>query len=76
VSRKTLGFVLAVAAAVFGIVAIVTRPFLFAPIGALCLFAAAKLTADRRVTAPAMAVLALGALAGCAIAVGFTRPLY
>jgi hypothetical protein len=68
--------VLAVAATVFGIVAIVTRPFLFAPIGVICLFAAAKLTADRRVTAPAMAVLALGALAGAAIAVGFTKPLY
>ena len=76
VSRERLGTVFAVAAAAFGIVAIVTRPFLFAPLGAICLFAAAKLTADRRLTGPATAVLALGALAGAAIAVGFTRPLY
>jgi hypothetical protein len=67
---------MATAAAAFGIVAIFTRPFLFAPMGVLCLFAAAKLTADRRVTAPAAVVLTLGAFAGCAIAVGFTRPLY
>jgi hypothetical protein len=76
VSRDSIGAVFAAAAAVFGIVAIITRPFLFAPIGVLCLFAAAKLTADRRFTAPAMVVLALGALTGAAIAVGFTRPLY
>jgi len=76
VSRDSIGAVLAIAAAVFGIVAIVTRPFLFAPIGLLCLLAAAKLTADRRFTAPAAAILALGALAGLAIAAGFTRPLY
>jgi hypothetical protein len=76
VSRDTLGVVLSVAAAAFGIVAIVTRPFLFAPIGLLCLFAAAKLTADRRFTAAATVVLALGALTGAAIAVGFTKPLY
>jgi hypothetical protein len=76
VSRDTVGVVLSVAAAAFGIVAIFTRPFLFAPIGLLCLFAAAKLTADRRFTGAATVILALGALTGAAIAVGFTRPLY
>ena len=35
-----------------------------------------NLTADRRFTAPAAGVLALGALAGAAVAVGFTQPLY
>ena len=67
---------LSVAAAAFGIVAIFTRPFLFGPIGVLCLFAAAKLTADRRFTGAAMVVVVLGALTGAAIAVGFTKPLY
>jgi hypothetical protein len=76
VNRESVSTVLAVAAAAAGIVAIVTRPFLFAPIGLLCLLVAAKLTPDRRFTAPAAGVLAIGALAGAAIAVGFTNPLY
>jgi hypothetical protein len=63
-------------AAALGVVAIVTRPFLFAPIGLLCLLVAAKLTADRRYTAPAAAILAVGAIAGAAVAAGFTNPLY
>ena len=75
-SRESVSTVLAVAAAALGIVAIVTRPFLFAPIGLLFLLVAAKLTSDRRFTAPATAILALGALAGTAVAVGFTQPLY
>ena len=75
-SRDRLGTLFAIAATAFGIVAIITRPFLFAPIGVLCLFVSVKLTADRRFTAPAAAVVALGALTGAAIAVGFTRPLY
>ena len=74
--RDTISSSLAVAAAALGIVSIVTRPFLFVPIGLLCLLVAAKLTADRRFTAPATAILALGALAGTAVAVGFTQPLY
>jgi hypothetical protein len=76
VKRETISSALAVAAAALGIVSIVTRPFLFAPIGLLCLLVAAKLTADRRFTTPATAILALGALAGTAVAVGFTQPLY
>jgi len=76
VSRTSAATVFSVLAAAAGIVAIVTRPFLVAPIGLLCLLVAAKLTADRRVTAPATAILVLGALAGAAVAVGFTKPLY
>jgi hypothetical protein len=76
VNRDSISSVLAVAAAALGIVAIVTRPFLFAPIGLLCLLVAAKLSADRWFTVPAAGVLALGALAGAAVAVGFTKPLY
>jgi hypothetical protein len=76
VKRDTISSALAVAAAALGIVAIVTRPFLFVPIGLLCLLVATKLTADRRFTAPAAGILALGALAGTAVAVGFTQPLY
>jgi hypothetical protein len=76
VKRDTISSALAVVAAALGIVAIVTRPFLFAPIGLLFLLVAAKLTADRRFTAPAAGILALGALAGAAVAVGFTQPLY
>ena len=75
-NRELVSKVLAAAAATLGIVAIATRPFLFAPIGLLCLLVSAKLTAERRFTAPAAGVLALGALAGAAVAVGFTQPLY
>jgi hypothetical protein len=74
--RETWASVLSVVAAAAGIAAIVTRPFLCAPIGLLCLLAAAKLTRDRRFTAAALGVLAMGALAGAAVAVGFTKPLY
>jgi hypothetical protein len=76
VKRDTISAALSVVAAALGIVGIVTRPFLFVPIGLLLLLVAAKLTADRRFTAPAAGILALGALAGAAIAVGFTQPLY
>jgi hypothetical protein len=75
-NRQTAGTILAAVAAAAGIAAIITRPFLCAPIGLLCLLAAAKLTADRRFTAPATAILAVGALAGAAVAVGFMKPLY
>ena len=74
--RESIANVLAAVAAILGIVSIVTRPFLFAPIGLVFLLVSAKLTASQRFTAPAAGVLALGALAGAAIAVGFTNPLY
>jgi hypothetical protein len=74
--KEAVATALSAVAAAAGIVAIITRPFLFAPIGLLCLLVAAKLTADRRFTAPATAILVLGALAGCAVAVGFKNPLY
>ena len=74
--RDTWATVLSAVAAAAGIAAIVTRPFLCAPIGLLCLLVAAKLSAERRITAPAAGVLVLGALAGAAVAVGFTKPLY
>jgi hypothetical protein len=76
VNREVAAKILAVVGAACGIVAIVTRPFLFAPIGLICVLVAARLTADRRFTAPAAAIVALGALAGAAVAVGFTKPLY
>jgi hypothetical protein len=74
--RESVSVALSIVAAAAGIVAIVTRPFLCAPIGLLCLLVAAKLTADRRFTAPALGILVVGALAGAAVAVGFTKPLY
>jgi hypothetical protein len=76
VSKASASSVLSVLAAAAGVVAVITRPFLFAPIGLLCLLAAAKLTSDRRFTAPAAGILVLGALTGAAVAVGFTKPLY
>jgi hypothetical protein len=76
VNRESTAVALAVVAAACGVAAIVTRPFLLAPIGLLFLLAATKLSADRRVTGAASAILALGALAGAAVAVGFTQPLY
>jgi hypothetical protein len=76
VDRRSIGIALAAVAAALGVVAIVMRPFLFAPIGLLVLAVAAKVTGEKRVTTPAAYVLALGALAGAAIAVGFTKPLY
>jgi hypothetical protein len=76
VNRETWSSVFSVIAAAAGIAAIITRPFLCAPIGLLCLLVAAKLSANRKLTAPAAAVLVVGALAGAAVAVGFTKPLY
>jgi hypothetical protein len=76
VTRDTVSTALAVVAAVLGIVGIATRPFLFVPIGLLFLLVAAKLTPERRFTVPAAGILSLGALAGAAIAVGFSQPLY
>jgi len=76
VKRETWASALAVLSGACGITSIVTRPFLFGPIGFLLLLVSVKLTADRRLTAPAAAIVALGGLAGIAIAVGFTKPLY
>jgi hypothetical protein len=76
VNSRSVGSALAAAAGALGIVGIITRPFLFVPIGLLLLAVAAKVTDERRVTLLAAGVLALGALAGAAIAVGFTKPLY
>ena len=76
VNRESTATVLSVLAAALGIASIATRPFLLAPIGLLCLLTATKLSADRRVTGAAVAILALGALSGAAVAVGFTHPLY
>ena len=75
-NRESASTVFSVVAAAAGIASIVTRPFLCAPIGLLCLLVAAKLSANRKLTAPAAGVLVLGALAGAAVAVGFTKPLY
>src|SRR5438105_2563911 len=67
VTRQPVPATLSVLAAALGIAAIVTRPFLFAPIGMLALLLATKLTADRRITGTAAAILTLGALAGTAV---------
>jgi len=76
VSRGARANLLAVAAAVCGIVSIVNRPFLFAPLGLLFLLVGARATSDRRFTGTAAVVLTLGALAGTAVAAAFTKPLY
>ena len=75
-NRGSISIGLSVVAAAAGVTGIITRPFLLIPIGLLFLLVAAKLSDNRRVTMPAAAILALGALAGTAIAVGFTQPLY
>jgi hypothetical protein len=76
VKRDSVAALFAALAAACGIVSIITRPFLFAPIGLLLLLVSVKLTADRRWTAPAAAIVTLGGLAGAAIAAGFSHPLY
>lgn len=75
-SEGTLPKLLAIAAAVCGIVSIVTRPFLFGPLGLIFLLVSAKMLADRRYTMTAAIVLMLGAFAGMAVAAAFTKPLY
>ena len=75
-NRDSVAVGLSVLAGVLGIVAIVTRPFLFAPIGMICLSVAAVMSDNRRLTGSVALILAVGALAGAAIAVGFTKPLY
>jgi len=62
--------------AAFGVVAIVTRPFLFAPIGLALLLVVARMSRGTRLTTPAAFVLMLGAIAGAAIAAAYTNPLY
>ena len=74
--RDSWGTVLAGLSTACGITSIITRPLLFGPIGLLLLLASVKLTADRRWTTPAAAIVAIGGLAGTAIAAGFTKPLY
>jgi hypothetical protein len=76
VKRDSWASVLAVVSGACGITSIITRPFLFGPIGLILLLISAKLTANRRLTAPVAAIVALGGFAGTAIAVGFTKPLY
>jgi hypothetical protein len=63
-------------AAACGIVAIVTRPFLFAPIGLLFLMFSARQSENQRYTLPVASLLALCAFAGAAIAAGYGKPLY
>ncbi len=74
--RESVAGALAILAGALGIASVVIRPFLFAPIGMLVLLVATKLTANRRLTGPAATIIAIGGLAGAAIAVGFTKPLY
>ena len=74
--RDSWATVLAVVSGACGITSIITRPFLFGPIGLLLLLISVKLTANRRLTTPVAAIVALGGFAGAAIAVGFTKPLY
>jgi hypothetical protein len=76
VKRDTAAKVTAVVATAAGIAAIVTRPFLFDPIGVIFLLITVKLTADRRLTGTVAAIVALGGLAGASIAVGFSKSLY
>jgi len=68
--------VTAILAAACGIVAIVTRPFLFAPIGLVLLLVSARQSENQRFTLPVASILALGAFAGAAIAAGYGKPLY
>jgi hypothetical protein len=67
---------LAIAAAACGVISIVTRPFLFGPIGLIFLLVSAKMIADRKYTGTAAVILMLGAFAGTAVAAAFTKPLY
>ena len=75
-NRSTTADVLAVLAAAFGVVSVVTRPFLFAPIGLALLLAAVRTSRSTRFTVPALCILSIGALAGTAIAAAYTNPLY
>ena len=75
-NRAGIAKLLAVAAGVCGIVAIVTRPFIFAPLGLIFLLISAKELSDRRYTGVAAVVLVIGSLAGTAVAAAYTKPLY
>ena len=76
VSRTTVPNILTAAAAALGIVSIITRPFLFAPIGMVLLMIAVRQSQDKRYTGMAAVVLSVGALAGAAIAAGYSKSLY
>ena len=68
--------VTAILAGACGIVAIVTRPFLLAPIGLILLLFSARQSENQRFTLPVASLLALCAFAGAAIAAGYGKPLY
>ena len=76
VTRVTVTRILAALAVALAIAAVVTRPFLFTPFAMLLLFVNAKLSADRRLVGAVAAVVALCAVAGASIAVGWSQPLY
>ncbi len=76
VTGESAARILCAIAAGCGVAAIVIWPFLLAPVGLLALLVAAKLSADARLTRAAAVVLAVGALAGTAVAAGFSRSLY
>lgn len=75
-SKATSANASAVIAAALGIVGLITRPFLFFPIGLFFLLASAKFSEERRLTAAVASFLAICAIAGAAIAAGFDKPLY
>jgi uncharacterized membrane protein YcaP (DUF421 family) len=68
--------VTSIIAAALGIAAIVFRPFLLVPIAMLFLYFSARQSPNQRLTLPVAVIVALGALAGAAVAAGFSKPLY
>lgn len=75
-SRETLWNGLTVVAVALAVVGVITRPFLFEPLAALCLLVSAKGTASRRFTGPGIAVITVCAVLGASLAVAFSHALY
>ena len=75
-SGSTLGMVMVAIAGVLAIVGLVTRPFLFEPIAALCILIAARQTATRRFTFPIALLITVCFITGAGIAAATSNPLY
>ena len=68
--------VLVAAAGVLAIVGLVTRPFLFEPIAAICLLISARQSESRRFTFPVALLVTVCFVVGAGIAAATSNPLY
>jgi hypothetical protein len=75
-SPSAAALVLTGIAVVLAIVGVITRPFIFEPIAALCLLVAARSTPSRRLTFPVACLITICFVVGAGLAAATSNPLY